>query len=64
VTHVAPTELGEISRNAFYKHSAPLALRNEGIRQQYPPRRRITYICVTDRQRISRLSFAPRRLLA
>jgi hypothetical protein len=35
VSHFAPTELSEISRNAFYKHSAPLALRNQGFRQQY-----------------------------
>jgi hypothetical protein len=39
VSDVAPTELGEILRNAFYKHSAPMALRNWGIRQRYlePP---------------------------
>jgi hypothetical protein len=34
-SHVAPTELGWILRDAFYKHSAPLALRDYGIRQQY-----------------------------
>jgi hypothetical protein len=34
LTHVAP-ELGKILRNGFYKHSAPLALRNSGSRQQY-----------------------------
>jgi hypothetical protein len=28
VSDLATTELWEISRNAFYKHSAPLALRN------------------------------------
>jgi hypothetical protein len=32
---VAPPELGELLRNVFYKHSAPLALQNLGIRQQY-----------------------------
>jgi len=37
VTHFAPTELGNMSRNVFYKHSAPPALRNYGIRQQYQP---------------------------
>jgi len=31
----APPELGELLRNVFYKHSAPLALQNQGIRQQY-----------------------------
>jgi hypothetical protein len=36
VTQVAPTELAS---NAFYKHSAPLALRNQGIPQQYRTRR-------------------------
>ena len=29
------TELGELLRNVFYKHYAPLALQNLGIRQQY-----------------------------
>jgi hypothetical protein len=32
---VAPPELGKLSRNVFYKHYAPLALQNLGIRQQY-----------------------------
>jgi hypothetical protein len=32
---VAPTELGELLRNVFYKHYAPLALQNRGIRQQH-----------------------------
>jgi len=32
---VAPPELGKLLRNAFYKHYAPLALQNLGIRQQY-----------------------------
>jgi len=32
---VAPPELGELLRNAFYKHYAPPALQNLGIRQQY-----------------------------
>jgi hypothetical protein len=32
---VAPPELGELLRNVFYKHYAPLALQNLGIRQQY-----------------------------
>jgi hypothetical protein len=32
---VAPSELGELLRNVFYKHYAPLALQNLGIRQQY-----------------------------
>jgi tricorn protease-like protein len=32
---VTPTELGELLRNVFYKHIAPLALQNLGIRQQY-----------------------------
>jgi hypothetical protein len=31
------TELGELLRNVFYKHYAPLALQNLGIRQQYQP---------------------------
>jgi hypothetical protein len=31
----APPELGELLRNVFYKHYAPLALQNQGIRQQY-----------------------------
>jgi hypothetical protein len=35
VSHVAPTELGKLLRNVFYKHFAPLALQNLGIRQQY-----------------------------
>jgi hypothetical protein len=34
--YVAPPELGELLRNVFYKHYAPLALQNLGIRQQYP----------------------------
>ena len=33
--YVAPPELGKLLRNVFYKHSAPLALQNPGIRQQY-----------------------------
>ena len=28
----APTELGELLRNVFYKHYAPLALHNQGRR--------------------------------
>jgi hypothetical protein len=28
----APPELGELLRNVFYKHYAPLALQNLGIR--------------------------------
>jgi hypothetical protein len=32
---VAPSELGELLRNVFYKYYAPLALQNLGIRQQY-----------------------------
>ena len=36
----APPELGELLRNVFYKHSAPLALQNQGVRQRYPERRR------------------------
>jgi hypothetical protein len=32
---VATPELGELLRNMFYKHCAPLALQNPGIRQQY-----------------------------
>jgi hypothetical protein len=31
----APPELGALLRNIFYKHSAPLALQNQGVRQQY-----------------------------
>ena len=34
--YVAPPELEELLCNVFYKHSAPLALQNQGIRQQYP----------------------------
>jgi hypothetical protein len=33
--YVAPPELGELLRNVFYKHYAPLALQNLGIRQHY-----------------------------
>jgi len=29
----APPELGELLRNVFYKHYAPLALQNQVIRQ-------------------------------
>ena len=32
---VAPPELGELLRSVFYKHYAPPALQNQGIRQQY-----------------------------
>ena len=32
---VVPPELGELLRNMFYKHYAPLALQNLRIRQQY-----------------------------
>ena len=42
VAHVAPPELGEVLRNGFYKHSAPPALWNQGIRRQYPARRKLT----------------------
>jgi hypothetical protein len=35
MAYAAPPELGELSRNVFYKHYAPLALQNLGIRQQY-----------------------------
>ena len=31
----APPELGELLRNVFYKHYAPLALQNLAILQQY-----------------------------
>ena len=36
MAYAAPPELGELSRKVFYKHYAPLALQNLGIRQQYP----------------------------
>jgi hypothetical protein len=29
------TELGELLCDVFYKHYAPLALQNQGIREQY-----------------------------
>jgi hypothetical protein len=32
--YVAPPELGELLCNLFYKHSAPLALQYQGIRQR------------------------------
>ena len=32
----APPELGELLPNVFYKHYAPPALQNLGIRQRYP----------------------------
>ena len=32
----AAPELGKLSCNVFYKNTAPLALQNWGIRQQYP----------------------------
>ena len=32
---VAPPELGKLLPNVFYKHYAPPALQNMGIRQQY-----------------------------
>ena len=32
---VAPPEPGKLSPNVFYKHYAPPALRNLGIRRQY-----------------------------
>jgi hypothetical protein len=32
---VAHPDLGKLLRNVFYKHYAPLALKNLGIRQQY-----------------------------
>jgi hypothetical protein len=32
---VAPPELEELLRNEFYKHCAPPALQNRGIRQPY-----------------------------
>ena len=32
---VAPPELGKLLRNVFYKHYAPPALQNQGIRHQY-----------------------------
>ena len=35
MAHVAPTELGKLLRNAFYKHSAPLALGDQRVCQQY-----------------------------
>jgi hypothetical protein len=35
VADVAPPKLGELLRNVFYKHYAPLALQNRGIHQQY-----------------------------
>jgi hypothetical protein len=38
--YVAPTELGELLRNVFYKHYAPLALQNLGTRQRYYTSRR------------------------
>ena len=37
---VAPPELGRLLPNVFYKHYAPLALQNPGIRQQYQDSRR------------------------
>jgi hypothetical protein len=36
----APPELGELLRNVFYKHYAPLALQNQGICLQYQDSRR------------------------
>ena len=36
MTDVAPTELGKLLRNMFYKHSAPLALGDHRFCQQYP----------------------------
>ena len=38
--YVAPPELGKLLCNLFYKHSAPLALQYQGIRQRYPLWRR------------------------
>ena len=35
MAHVAPTKLGKLLRNAFYKHSAPLALGDQRVCQQY-----------------------------
>jgi hypothetical protein len=35
MTDVAPTELGKLLRNMFYKHSAPLALGDQRVCQQY-----------------------------
>jgi hypothetical protein len=36
MTDVASTELGKLLRNMFYKHSAPLALGDQRVCQQYP----------------------------
>ncbi|HEX2488842.1 MAG TPA: hypothetical protein VHR27_05530 [Blastocatellia bacterium] len=35
MAYVAPPELRELLCNLFYKHSAPLELQYQGIRQQY-----------------------------
>ena len=50
---VAPTKLGEPLRNAFYKHSAPLALLNRGIRQHnhMKTRRVIALVAVVKKPR-------------
>ena len=37
--YVAPPELGELLRNVFYKHYAPLALQNLGSRRSISHRR-------------------------
>jgi hypothetical protein len=44
MTDVAPTELGKLLRNMFYKHSAPLALVDQRVCQQYLRRPAFTRI--------------------